>query len=305
MEPEKYENRGAQPARSVFGTLHPAVELVYFAGVLGVLLVTGHPVLLGTALVGAMVWGPVLNGKKALRAWGLALPVCLLAVLLSPLFSHAGATILLWLPGGNPLTRESVWNGLGAGVLLGAAVGWFFCLDQVMTTDKLVCLFGRAAPALSLLLAMTLRFVPRFAARAREIHRAQRACGYARGGESRMARAKQGLHTLSILITWALESSIVTADSMNARGYGLPGRTAYSLYRFDRRDALVLGFVVLDLGLLLLGAVRGDLAWTYYPVISGRLTQPVTILLFADYAALCALPLILEGGAAWQWKRLH
>ena len=36
-----------------------------------------------------------------------------------------------------------------------------------MTSDKLVWLFGRITPHLSLLLAMTLRFVPRFAAQAR------------------------------------------------------------------------------------------------------------------------------------------
>ncbi len=41
---------------------------------------------------------------------------------------------------------------------------------------------------------------------------------------------------MSILVTWALENAIDTADSMKDRGYVLPGRTAFSIYRFDRRD---------------------------------------------------------------------
>ena len=31
-----------------------------------------------------------------------------------------------------------------------------------------------------------------------------------------------------------------TADSMKGRGYGLPGRTAFSVYRFTRRDGAAL-----------------------------------------------------------------
>lgn len=49
-------------------------------------------------------------------------------------------------------------------------------------------------------------------------------------------RAKHGIKIMSILVTWALENAIDTADSMKDRGYGLPGRTAFSIYRFDRRD---------------------------------------------------------------------
>lgn len=36
-----------------------------------------------------------------------------------------------------------------------------------------------------------------------------------------------------------------TADSMKSRGYGLPGRTAFSLYRYSRRDRLLLLWLAL------------------------------------------------------------
>ena len=54
-----------------------------------------------------------------------------------------------------------------------------------------------------------------------------------------LVRAKNGLMILSALITWALESSVTTADSMRARGYGLHPRRSFSNYRFDARDAVL------------------------------------------------------------------
>lgn len=41
---------------------------------------------------------------------------------------------------------------------------------------------------------------------------------------------------LSILVTWALENAIETSDSMRSRGYGLKGRTAFSIYKFTKKD---------------------------------------------------------------------
>ena len=43
---------------------------------------------------------------------------------------------------------------------------------------------------------------------------------------SLLQRLKNAITILSIMVTWALENAIETADSMKSRGYGLPGRTA-------------------------------------------------------------------------------
>ena len=42
-----------------------------------------------------------------------------------------------------------------------------------------------------------------------------------------------------------------TADSMKSRGHGLKGRTSYSLYKFDKRDAFML-CTILFTGLVLM-----------------------------------------------------
>lgn len=61
--------------------------------------------------------------------------------------------------------------------MLAAVVTWFSCYTAVMTSDKFVYLFGRVIPALSLVLSMTLRFVPKFQAQFRVVSEAQRCVG--------------------------------------------------------------------------------------------------------------------------------
>ena len=119
-----------------------------------------------------------------------------------------------------------------------AVITWFSCCNVVMTSDKFVYLFGKLIPALSLILSMTLRFVPRFTAQIKVVTQAQRCVGRDVSSGSVRKRIHNGLTILSIVITWALENAIETADSMRSRGYGMAGRTAFSIYRLQRRDLI-------------------------------------------------------------------
>lgn len=292
--------------RDVFAGYHPLVNFLWFAAVLTFTMIFTHPVMLTVALVCAVCYTLFLTGGRAGRAQLLyLLPLMILTAALNPLFNHEGATILRWLPNGNPLTLEAILYGVAAAVMLAAAISWFSCLNRVFTTDKFVWLFGRLIPALSLVLSMTLRFVPRFTARARTVAAAQKCVGRDAGSGNLLQRARHGLRILSILLTWALENGIETADSMRGRGYGLPGRTAFSLYRFDRRDAGALAFILLCTGIVLAGSAAGGIRWQYYPVVTGDLTSPLALCVFAAWLALCALPLILNLWEAWKWKSLR
>ena len=153
--------------RDTFSDCHPAVNFAYFALVLAFSMTLMHPVCLLISLTGACCYLARLHGLRELghsARW--LVPMALLAALVNPAFVHQGvhegATILTYLPSGNPLTLESILYGLAAALLLASVVLWFRCFSAVMTSDKFIYLFGRAIPALSLVLSMTLRFVPRF-----------------------------------------------------------------------------------------------------------------------------------------------
>lgn len=189
--------------------------------------------------------------------------------------------------------------------MLVAVLLWFTCYNVIMTSDKFIYLFGRIIPALSLILSMVLRFVPKFREQIKAISNAQRCVGRDVSNGSIIQRAKHGITILSIMVTWALENSIETADSMKARGYGLPGRTAFSIYRFDKRDKKAL-LVIGGLGLyVIVGALFGGVYFRYFPTMKGVEVSIYSISVFLAYFAMSISPVAIELWEDRKWKQLQ
>lgn len=272
-----------------FASFHPLIGLAYFAAVIGFAMFLMHPALLAMSLLCATAYALYLRKKL----W-FALPMLVFTAAMNPLFNHRGATVLAHLPNGNPLTLESLAFGAAAAVMLVAVIAWFACFNAVMTSDKIVYLFGRVMPGLSLILAMSLRFVPLFKMRLKEISQAQRGIG----------QRRNGLRRLSILVTWALENALETADSMKSRGYGLPGRTAFALYRFTRRDAAALAYIGLCAGVVAFGAATGGAAFRYFPTLGGQWAGVRSGATLAAYAGLGLFPLAVNVQEALIWRHI-
>jgi len=280
--------------------------MLYFVLVMGCAMVLTHPVCLALSLACALTYAIYLKGKKALRFNVLyMLPFLVITALVNPAFTHQGVTILMYLPSGNPLTLESILYGVSAAFLLICVIAWFSCFNDVMTSDKFVYLFGRILPALSLILSMSLRFVPRFTAQIKVISNAQRCIGRDISNGGIIKRARHGIKILSVLVTWALENAIDTADSMKSRGYDLPGRTAFSIYRFDKRDKRALLYLMFCGSVVITGAVLGQLEFKYYPMMIGAKLTVRQMGLFAVYLALCAMPVVLNVKEGLRWKAIQ
>ncbi|SHI14980.1 energy-coupling factor transport system permease protein [Sporobacter termitidis DSM 10068] len=292
--------------KDAFSSYHPLINFLYFGFVLVFSMVFTHPVCLGISLSCAIAYSVYLNGRKAVRFNLLVmLPMFVLAALVNPAFSHEGGTILAYLPGGNPLTLESITYGIAMAAMLVAVIVWFSCYNAVMTSDKFVYLFGRVIPAMSLLLSMTLRFVPKFKAQIKVVSNAQKCVGRDASNGGILRRAKNGLTILSIMITWVLENAIETADSMKSRGYGLPGRTAFSIYRFDKRDRAALLFLLLCGACVVAGALAGGLKWRYYPTMKGVGPGAFPLSVFLAYLALCITPVVINITEDKKWTAIQ
>ena len=123
--------------------------------------------------------------------------------------------------------------------------------------------------------------------------------------ENTKEKLEQALSAFSATVSWAMEQSIISADSMKSRGYGIRGRTAFSIYIFEKRDGVALGV----LGLLCLGAVipcvAGWLSWVYYPRMTGVLYGPVQLFAYLCWSGLCLLPLIIDLTEDRKWNSLR
>lgn len=300
------ERNGVMQNRDTFSSYHPLINFLYFALVLVFSMCFMHPAFLVISLAAAVSYNVYLKGAKGLRfSLAFILPMMILAAIVNPAFNHEGATIIAYLPSGNPLTMESIVYGVAASAMMAAVVLWFTCFNEVITTDKFVYLFGRIIPALSLVMSMTLRFVPKFRNQIKVVSEAQRCIGRDVSDGSIIQRARHGITILSIMITWSLENAIETADSMKSRGYGLPGRTAFSIYRFDSRDRAALLWLVFCGVYIVSGWIAGGTAFRYYPTMKGVELNPFSISFMLVYLALCLTPIILNVKEDRKWQRLR
>lgn len=280
--------------KNYFGGLHPAINFIYFASVILFTMFFMHPVLLAISLLCGFAYSVVLNFKKAMRfGLGFLLPMMAVMALANSLLNHSGATILLYV-NDNPFTLEACVYGAAAAVMFAGVLIWFSCSNIVMTSDKFTYLFGRVIPSLSLIFSMVMRFVPRFKTQVKIISDAQKCIGSGVDSGSVLTRAKNGMKILSMLTTWALENGITTADSMRARGYGLPGRTSFRIYRFDNRDKTILTLLIVLISTVLFGFFAGENTIRYFPSIAVKPVTPISLLIYGAYFLLCALPLFIN-----------
>ena len=292
--------------RDSFADYHPFVNFLYFALVIAFSLVLTHPLAQGIALVCACTYAISTEGKKSV--WFLlkfCLPMVLLTAFINPAFNHEGTTILFYFSSGNPLTLESILYGFSAGIMLIILLLWFSSFNRVMTSDKFIYLFGKLIPALSLVLSMSLRFVPKFKIQMTTVIEAQRSIGRDVSNGSLFKRTKTAILIFSIMITWALENAIETADSMKSRGYGLKGRSAFSIYRFDERDKYTLVWLSFCGLFLLSGTMLSAFGFRYFPSIRYISLNTVTLSFQFVYLILCLMPVVLNRAEERKWKAIH
>lgn len=287
-----------------FSSCHPILNFTYFAAVIICSMFFLNPVFLLISFLGSCIYACWLNGWKSMRfTLAYLLPMMLVVALINTLFNHSGVTILFYLRD-NPITLESILYGFAAGVMLATVLLWFSCYNAVMTSDKFVYLFGRMIPAMSLIFSMVLRFVPKFKAQVHVISNAQRCIGRDVTKGRFVERARYGMKILSIMTTWSLENAIDTADSMKARGYGLPGRSSFSMFRFDARDR---GMLIL-LSFLIIVVIAGNIlthnTMQYFPSIKIGTVTSYTITVYLAYFFLCFFALIVDLREEQKWKHL-
>ena len=289
-----------------FQQYHPLVNFLYFALVLGFSMVFNHPVAQIISCLCAIMYAVQIEGKKAVMfSLKFCLPMLLLTAFVNPAFNHAGVTILTYFPNGNPLTLESILYGLSAGCLLVTVLVWFISFNRVITSDKFIYLFGRIIPAMSLVLSMTLRFVPKFKYQMSVVVEAQRSIGRDISTGSIIKRIKTATLIMSIMITWALENAIETADSMKSRGYGLKGRSAFSIYHFDDRDRTAMAWIAFCGVYLICGHMVRGFAFRYFPSIRWAAINTMSVSFYFVYAGLCLTPVIMNASEERKWKALY
>lgn len=286
-----------------FEACHPAVNLIYFAAVIFGALAFQHPVFLAISFVCAFAYSVKRNGTKAL-VFNLCLLPCIVAfTLYYSSYHHFGMTVLRQNFIGNNMTMEALVYGVVLGTAVAGMIIWMSCVYSVFTSDKVVYLFGKVSPRLSLFLAIMLRMVPRIKAEARRIHTARKGLGRGVDQGSILDRLRNGIRIFSMLISWTIGSLATASDSMRSRGSNLRGRTAFSIYRFDNRDRAYVIALFACLTLTAMAILLGLTDMVYDPLIIWKPITAINVLFYAGYAILCLMPLALELWTEYRFRK--
>ena len=286
---------------SEFSRFHPLVNLIYFSFVIGITMFCMTPYFLIATLVTSWIYSVLLKGKKILKQNAyISIFTILLTAVLNVFFTHEGVTILFYI-NDNAITMESLIYGLSSGVMLASVIIWFTGFNVVMSADKLIFIFGKAAPVLGLTLSMIFRYVPLLKERYSEIHMGQ-VCLGRENEKGFFNKIRQFGKEVSILVSWSLESSIESADSMEARGYGLKGRTSFNLYRIERRDVVLISVMTLMGTVVIILNLLGKNSLSFYPVYKYSMSVWNGLTLGA-YIILVGMPIVMDIYGEAKWRR--
>lgn len=283
---------------------HPFVILFYFAMIISLTMLTLNPILIILTFIGSIGFVVSLFGiKHALKSLAYSLILLIILAITNPIFVSKGETVLFFL-NGQPFTLEAILYGLAAASTLISIFYWFKSYNDVMSSDKFIYLFGKIIPTLSLIISMAFSLVPKFKKQYKAIDDSQKALGIYTT-KSFADRIKNRLRIFSILLTWGLENSIDTAQSMRARGYGLKGRTSFSLFYWRRKDTITIIFLSLIFGALWMFYFKGDLSFSYYPVIKQISFELKNIIIYSLWFITTTYPIIIEAKEKIKWRYLQ
>lgn len=226
----------------------------------------------------------------------------ILGMIINPLFNHKGSTIFFFI-NNNAITRESALYGLTSGILITATLIWFSTFTKIMTSDKLLYVFGSISPKLALILSMTLRYIPLFKAQVIKTNNAQKAMGLYKD-DTVIDKLRGGMRVFSVMVTWALENGVITADSMTARGYGVGKRSRFAIFKWSKSDIVLLFSSIAMSILTCSGMITGKLSYEWFPMIIPPENGFIELGCYICFSILAILPIYLEIKEKIKWKSL-
>lgn len=277
-----------------FSKRHPAVNFLFFVGAICLAVVIQHPAYVLAGAVTGAVYYLLLNGNKGWKTVLALIPVFAVLTLINPLFNTMGVTMLFHLFG-RPYTLEALCYGGALAGMFVTVMLWFGCYNKVLTSDKFTSLFGNLIPSISLLLVMVLRMIPNFIRKTKGIIGARKSIGKG-AGDTAKEKLNDGMTVMGALTGWALEDSVVTGDSMRARGYGTAKRSSFMIYRMTAADWVLLTLMVGLLALTVTAACRTT------AVFVPRIELTHTTWGLTAYTCYLLIPTVLRIKEAIQWR---
>lgn len=312
-------------------SIHPGVYLLYYFIMVLFAFIFSDPYFVVTFLALILVLitlqGVSSELKNILKFY---IPLSILILILNPLLNRTGAhKIYLW--SNFFVTYEAIAYGVLMTLALLIVILVFSSYNRSVSYQEMLYIFSKKLPIISMIIVMALRFIPLINSRAIEVQKLNNLKNNGIEMEidgddiddsnrvdldqfnsnintdydskivnklksnKRVAAIIKEAKTLGkimgITVSWSLEESMFTAKSMKARGYNATERTSYLSYKFGNADYAFIALIIVTVGIIIVGLLKGVGMINIYPSIDFRFSNlPFNIYYLAFIVFL--LPLI-------------
>jgi energy-coupling factor transport system permease protein len=234
------------------------------------------------------------------------IPVVILVMILNPLMSHNGVTILfnshVSVPifGVFTISLEAVLYGLQMGVVLGVVTVILGFGNMILHPDRTFGFFAKYLKKSALLMSMTIRFFPSLMNNYKNIIEVEKLRGNLIDDKNFVKRIRNQGSVANILFMSSLEDAVDISESMYSRGFGIGKRSTYFRERFRKVDILLISFSIIELVYLFYFNQKGFNYMNFYP----HCDNPVAILTMQGViiSMMFFIPFFINWG--WNiWRR--
>ena len=286
-----------------FRDYNPIAVFVYYVCVIVPAMFCINPVLMLISIAGGAAFSLAQSEGKSLKKVLVFFIFPVIGMIANPIFMHKGVTVL-FVMNNNPITLEAALYGLTAGLMICATIMWFSSFNKIMTSDKLLYIFGSVSPKIALILSMTLRYIPLYGQQIRKTNQAQKVMGLYKE-DNAIDKIRGGIRVFSVMVSWALENGVITADSMAARGYGAGRRSRFAIFRWQPQDTALLITSLFLTAILIAGMAAGRLTYNWYPQIETPGTGLLTLASYTAYLLLALIPVYMQVKEDARWRSLQ
>ncbi|MCC7557223.1 MAG: energy-coupling factor transporter transmembrane protein EcfT [Methanobacteriaceae archaeon] len=275
--------------------IHPAVYIIYYLVLIIFAFLFNNPYYLISLLVCVSVL-IILQGissefKNLIRFF---IPMSLLIIILNPLVSHVGVT-KIYIMGNYFITLEAVTYGILMSLSLLIILLLFTSYSNAVSYQEMLYIFSKKFPNISMIIIMALRFIPLLNFRLSEVNKVfqfdQKHSNNEKKDEGKIDKLKNTAKMLAVVVSWSLEESMLTANSMKARGYGITQRTSYLSFKFRKIDYYFMVIVLVSALVCIAGLLQGQGRIEIYPQLNFSFSENIFNMYYFSFLILL-LPLI-------------
>ncbi len=278
--------------------IHPAIFIVYFLILIIFAFLFNNPyyvITYGILILSLIaLQGSISEIKSTTKVF---LPVILFITLLNTIFTHVGDTHI-YIFGSYYVTFEALVYGVIMAVTFFLVTLTFIAYNTYVSYQDMLYVFSKKYPNLSMIIIMSLRFVPLIQKRSNELLELSKLKN--RNEDLKFTeKTSELIQNLGLVVSWSLEEAMQSASSMKSRGYNITKRTSYLRYDFNKIDVLLTVLILVTATISVYGLYNSVGSIMIYPKFTFTFSQtPFNIYYFA-YVVLLLPFIIIE-----IWERI-